>query len=145
MNISWGYKIALVYLGFVAMIITLVVSTYKTNWDLERKDYYEEELRYDHHYNALKNAGDFNKSVLADVDGQKLIITMPDELIANSTMEIWMYCPVNAQNDKKIKIDQLQAANTIDVSTMKKNTYEARITVFQNGKEFFFNRPVQLK
>jgi hypothetical protein len=46
MHISWGIKIAMLYCGFVALIIIMVSMAMNQKIDLVSKDYYEQELNY---------------------------------------------------------------------------------------------------
>ena len=46
MKLSWGYKIAFVYIIFVAGIGFLVFKASSQKFDLVTKDYYDQELKY---------------------------------------------------------------------------------------------------
>ncbi|MFL5753428.1 MAG: FixH family protein [Bacteroidia bacterium] len=43
---SWGIKITILYLGFVALIVTMVSFTMREKTELVSKNYYEQELKY---------------------------------------------------------------------------------------------------
>ena len=43
---SWGYKIMFLYLGFVAMILTLVVMSMQQDIHLVSENYYEKEQNF---------------------------------------------------------------------------------------------------
>lgn len=45
-KLNWGWRIAILYLGFVAFIMYLVVGTMKEKTDLVTPDYYAKELAY---------------------------------------------------------------------------------------------------
>ena len=46
---SWGIKITILYLGFVALILTLVFTCFGHKSELEYKDYYVRELKFQEH------------------------------------------------------------------------------------------------
>ena len=43
---SWGIKIAIVYVGFMALIISMVIVSSSSKSELVAKDYYAQELNY---------------------------------------------------------------------------------------------------
>jgi hypothetical protein len=53
---SWGIKITLLYLAFVALILTLVFTCFGHKTELEYKDYYARELRFQDQIDAATNA-----------------------------------------------------------------------------------------
>ena len=52
---SWGTRIAIVYISFVVMIVTLIILCTGENIDLEYKDYYARELKYQDKLEAITN------------------------------------------------------------------------------------------
>ena len=43
---SWGWKITILYLGFVGMILTFVIASTQQDFHLVSEDYYAEEIAY---------------------------------------------------------------------------------------------------
>jgi hypothetical protein len=52
---NWGLRIVLVYIGFVAMILTLVFKARSEKIELVAPDYYEQEIVYQNRIEALQN------------------------------------------------------------------------------------------
>ena len=55
---SWGWKITLLYGGFVTMMVTLVVLSSQQDIPLVRDDYYEHDLKYNEHLTRMGNSGE---------------------------------------------------------------------------------------
>ena len=51
-KMSWGIRITIMYLGFVGLILTLVFTCFGHKVELESKDYYARELRFQDQINA---------------------------------------------------------------------------------------------
>lgn len=57
---SWGVKIALLYIGFITLILTLVIRSVTQSADLEYPDYYAREVKFQDQIDgksALQNTG----------------------------------------------------------------------------------------
>jgi hypothetical protein len=52
---NWGYKIAITFILFGALIIFMVVKSFQQNIDLVTDDYYQEELKYQQQIDKLEN------------------------------------------------------------------------------------------
>ncbi|MBK6834853.1 MAG: FixH family protein [Bacteroidetes bacterium] len=59
---SWGVRITALYLACVALIVTLVFVSANQDIELESKDYYAQELKYQKN-DALNNSNDLNSTV----------------------------------------------------------------------------------
>ena len=53
---NWGIRIAILYLGFMALILTLVFTCMNNGSELESRDYYARELKYQAQIDATSNA-----------------------------------------------------------------------------------------
>ncbi len=53
---GWSKKITFAYVGFVALIVTMVVVSMRQKVDLVSKDYYAKELNYQSDINKMSNA-----------------------------------------------------------------------------------------
>ena len=55
LKISWGTKIATLYIGFVGLIILMVSMSMRQRVDLVSEDYYNRELAYQDKINEIKH------------------------------------------------------------------------------------------
>ena len=63
MKLSWGYKITLVYIAFVAGMGFLVFKASSQKFDLVTKDYYEQELKYQQVIDQAANSSRLSEPV----------------------------------------------------------------------------------
>lgn len=72
---SWGVRITALYLAFVALIVTLVFVSANQDIELESKDYYAQELKYQQRINALNNSNDLNSTVSHVVNANDVLVS----------------------------------------------------------------------
>ena len=86
MKISWGYKIAGVYLLFVAGILFLVFKANNENYDLVTENYYEEELKFQNVIDQKDRS--YSLSALPEINFEngELIIQFPQELAGERSL-----------------------------------------------------------
>jgi hypothetical protein len=78
---SWGYKILLLYSGFVILTLIMVFLAYRQDIPLVADDYYDQELKYQEEINKLTNARSLPHQVSIEYDSREqfLKITYPLE------------------------------------------------------------------
>ncbi|OWY21324.1 hypothetical protein C7N43_24160 [Sphingobacteriales bacterium UPWRP_1] len=63
MNISWGWRIAFAYCGFVVFMLFMVFLCMRQDVDLVAENYYEQELNYEQQIQKQKNAQRLEQNV----------------------------------------------------------------------------------
>jgi hypothetical protein len=139
MNISWGYKITALYVSFVVLIVTMVFISMQQNVELESKDYYAQELKYQQRINAVENANRLTKSIRYEVHGRTVEITYPQEVYKGDfSGEITFFRPSDASKDFKVNMtpstDGLQSINS---SRFERGSYKMQLSWKKDGKQFF--------
>jgi len=141
---NWGWKIALVYIGFVAMILTLVFKANKENIDLVAPDYYAQELVYQARINAIARA-----SLLADrpavkADSSGVQITMPVETHGQITSgEVRFFRPSDAALDRSFPlIPEANGSVMISPKTLTGGYYLAQISWMMKGESYYFEESI---
>jgi hypothetical protein len=78
---SWGYKIFLLYSGFVILTLVMVFLAYRQDVPLVADDYYDQELKYQEEINKLTNARSLPHPVSIEysISDQALVIIFPAE------------------------------------------------------------------
>ena len=76
---NWGKKITIVYLAFVALIVTLVIVSVRQKVDLVTPDYYAKELNYQADINKINNAKALATPLKCVLQGQSILVTFPEE------------------------------------------------------------------
>lgn len=139
MKINWGYKIAIVYLGFVALIITLVVVSMNQQVDLVSKDYYAKELAYQARIDKQHNTAALATSVECKVTGEGVLFRIPEEQSGKKiTGSIYSYCPSDARSDftEVLSVDEA-GRQLLPLSRYHAGLYKVQIDWSDGEKDFY--------
>lgn len=136
LNISWGKRIAILYLGFAALIITLVVSSFGHKVDLVSGDYYAQELNYQQRINAISNLKDKGATSF-QLNEKTLTITLP-EFFQNKTLDgtIHFYRPSDSALDKTVKLGS-GIKQEFSTAELKKGIYLVKLEFSCEGVNYF--------
>lgn len=138
MKISWGWKIGLLYLGFVGLIVTLVVASSRQHIDLVSPSYYADEVAYQGVIDAGKNQSGLSSAINVHADAQNVVITIPTELAtAGAKGVVRFYSPVDAKFDRKFDLQSSGNSMSIDRSKLKNTRYTIKIDIEANGKKYY--------
>src|SRR5690349_21386396 len=100
---SWAIKITTLYLGFVAIILTLVFTCFRHKTELEFKDYYARELKFQDQIDARANADQLQVAIGYVVRDRSVEIILPKEILApGMTGTVEFMRPSDASKDKRI-------------------------------------------
>jgi hypothetical protein len=128
-KISWGTKIAILYIGFVLLIGTLVGMCIKQKNDLVSEDYYQKELEFQNKIDDTKNADVLNEKITHTISDQNIELTFPIEFKEKKvTGEIVFFRPSDASKDYKTSVilnDQEQ--QLIALNNLSKGMYKLQI------------------
>ena len=135
---SWGIKITVLYLGFVAIILTLVFTCLGHKTELEYKDYYAKEIKFQDQINAVSNANQLTTPIDYKIAGRSIQISLPKELLSDDFKGTVNFLrPSDASKDKLIKLvpgdDGIQM---IDPGFIK-GVYKMQISFNRLGKNYY--------
>lgn len=100
MPFHWGYRIAAVYLVFVAGIGWMVYRSAGERVDLVTPDYYEQEIRYQERIRQQENAATLSAPVSASFRDGRIEVQLPSEFDSTEVEgELTLYCPSDAGKD----------------------------------------------
>lgn len=145
MKISWGYKIAGVYLLFVAGMLTLVYRAVNEDYDLVTEDYYGAEVKYQTVIDQKSRVAALSAPPKVNVEGRKLIVQLPSEFNGKvTTGELYLYCPADDHRDLRRAFTVSNAAFALPLPETIKGLFEVKLswqlggqTYFHEQKEFF--------
>lgn len=144
-GLSWGWKIALTYGGFVVLIISLVWASSRQHFDLVSKDYYEEEIAYQKVIDAGKNQSALSKPVTIYANDKTVTIEFPNDFKGKSLSgNIQFYAPVNAGWDRNYKIGGQDNRVTIQRSELQNTRYTIKISCTADGKNYYQESEIML-
>lgn len=97
---NWGWKIGLLYGGFVVMIITLAFRASSEKVELVTKNYYEEELKYQERIDQQHMADSLHLRPEWTVGHGHVSMKIPStDHVAEVKGTVKFYCPSDAQKD----------------------------------------------
>lgn len=144
-KINWGVRVTLLYLGFMAIIIVLVVGSMRQEFDLVAPDYYEQELAYQQVLDAGKNQASLSAPVSISANSTALNISFPAEFKGKQLAgKINFYSPVNAAWDKEVLINTEENKISIDRADLKNTSYNIRISWSADGKSYYQQSDINL-
>lgn len=146
MKMNWGARIAILYGGFVAIIVTLVVGSMHQSFDLVSPDYYSQEIKYQQVIDAGKNQAALSSPVSVHADQQNVVIQFPAEFLGKEvTGDIDFYSPVSASLDKHVPIQVSNNAMVIARNTLHTTSYNVKISWRADGKAYYQQTDLTLR
>ena len=144
---SWGTKIAVLYIGFVALIITLVVISMNQKVDLVSKDYYSQEVKYQERIDATNNANAGEKQITFRANPEHVVFTYNAALLTKDfSGEIYFLRPSDAEKDLHIKMSpDMDGMQSVEVSQLSHGMYKLQLSWTINGKKYFHEDVVFIK
>lgn len=145
-KMSWGTRIALLYGGFVVLIVALVAGSMRQSFDLVSPDYYGQEIKYQEVIDAGKNQSALSAPVSLQVTASNVAINFPAEFKDKALSgTVLFYSPVHAAWDKEIAISA--SSNTMEIARniLPGNYYKVKLKWEADGKKYYQESEVSLK
>ena len=139
MKINWGLKIALLYIGFVIFIISMVSMAIYQQVDLVSKDYYEQELQYQNKINMQNRTNALSEQLTWEVKRQSVTFTFPKEFEKEEIKgTVYFFRPSDAKMDTTISFSSPHT-HRLDIATdqLKKGVYKMQVSWEVNNEKFY--------
>jgi hypothetical protein len=137
-KISWGKRIAILYVGFVAIIVTLVVGSMRQDFDLVSKDYYEQEIAYQSTLDAGKNQAALSGPIMLSIAGEQVTLKFPAEFSGRLVnADLHFYSPVRSSQDKKCRLRTENGVLSIPINELVASKYRVKISWDSEGTKYY--------
>jgi hypothetical protein len=125
LSISWGTKIAALYIGFVLLIGTMVFMCMNQKIDLVSSDYYEKELAFQGRIAEMNNANALTENITHNMDSEGITLQFP-ALFKGKTIkgELYLFRPSDASKDIRIALDLKDLKMLIPAEKLSKGMYK---------------------
>lgn len=144
-KISWGVRIAFLYIGFVALIVFLVTGSMKQDVDLVADDYYEQELVYQQVLDAGKNQSTLSEPLQIHANETNVTIDFPDEFDDKMiTGNIHFYSPQKPAWDKRVAMNGIQSTIDIPRADLQRTGYKIKVSWNVDGKSYYQESDINL-
>jgi hypothetical protein len=136
---NWAVRITVLYSGFVAIILTLVTICVGEKVELESKDYYARELKFQKQIDARTNAESLDQQIAHSVSGRSVEITIPSMLLKPSFKGAVNFIrPSDATLDISVPLaPRSDGKHVIGSSSFTKGVYKMQILISCEGKSYF--------
>lgn len=144
---SWGLRITVLYLAFVALIVTMVFVSANQSIELESKDYYAQELKYQQKIDALNNTNELTSSVSHVVNASDVLLNFPkDQAINGIKGDVLFFCQYDSKKDKRVELSvNANGEQLIPFSLLSPGKYTMKISWNVLGKDFYKESPITIK
>jgi hypothetical protein len=138
LKISWGTKIATLYIGFVLLIGTMVFMSMRQKIDLVSDDYYEKELAFQTKITEMNNANALSEKISYTIESDGIHLRFPSEFKKMSVNgEVYLFRPSDASKDLKLQILQTEPEFIIPIKKTSKGMYKMQISWTANNIPYF--------
>lgn len=145
MKIGWGWKIALLYSGFVLLISGLVYASTQQHFDLVSKNYYDAELAYQKVIDAGKNQSELSAPINVHANAATVTLDLPAEFNGKQVSgDVVFYSPVNSEWDRNFKINAQNNSVTITRTALRNTRYVIKISCTVDGKNYYQESEIML-
>lgn len=138
---NFKYLVIAIYLCFVALIVMMVMKSCNQKVELETKNYYNEELKFQEQIDA-KMAGNayIDSFNVYEKDGQ-IKLSVPTAYNADSMVLVFKK-PDDSMADRNFKF--ARQAVSIAKSEFKSGYYDLDIRVYRSGKPMLIEKKIKL-
>lgn len=135
---NFGKKITILYLSFVALIVTMVVMCFGQKVELVSEDYYAQELQFQNKITAVNNEKALGGSIHHFVNGKTITLTLDSNLAgANIEGTITFFRPSDSSKDLKVKMNFNNGEQVIDNNALVHGTYKLQMNWVSDHKSYF--------
>ena len=143
MKLSWGIKIAVLYAGFVVLIVTMVSLTMREKVDLVAKDYYAQELSYQDKINKVKRANALEQPLTWQVQPAALILKFPEQFKSSEIAgSVYFFRPSDASMDTTAYVSvDTAGVQVIPTAKLNKGVYKMQVN-WEANKQTYYNEGI---
>lgn len=140
---NWGAGIALLYIGFVIGILTLVTMSMNQRVDLVSEDYYDQELRFQGKMEKIQRSQDLSQPISWQVNDKTISIQFPENFQSQTLSgTIALYCPSDPRKDVLFGINaDAQNQQIIPLDKVQEGRYLIKLD-WKNGEISYWNEGV---
>lgn len=138
LNIGWGTRIAILYIGFVALIGVMIALSMGQKVELVSEDYYDKELVFQNKIDEMNNANALSEKISHTFSNDYFLIQFPKENGQNVSGQILFFRPSDLSKDLKIdiKLDSL-SKQQIALDKLSKGMYKMKISWNANNTPYY--------
>jgi hypothetical protein len=135
---NFGGKITILYLSFVALIVTLVTLCYKQDVELVNDDYYAQEIKFQEKIDASNNEKGLASSIQHVVSENGIILTV-DSAMLNKDFKgtATLFRPSDSKLDVTYHMNFVNNEQVISKAALTKGVYKLQLSWVSNRVPYF--------
>lgn len=140
---NWGKGIVFTFLGFIAIMITMVVISVRMEGiELVTENYYEEEIKYQQQIDKELSTLALNREVLRfDGPSKALILDLP--VGAKGTLNLFR--PSDIELDRELPVDiQEVGEKTVYLGDLKAGYWKIQLSWEEDGRAYYQEKKINL-
>ncbi len=138
MKFNWGTKIALLYIGFVVLMIVLVVKSMNQDFQLVSDDYYQKEIKFQDVLDGSKNQSQLSAPITIHANEKSVILDFPEDFNGKEIKgKIQFYSAVTSKWDANFDVKTNQNSMTIDRQKLHTTPYLVKVVWEVDGKKYY--------
>ncbi len=146
MRISWGVKIAAVYIIFVLLVLATVIFSTTQDVNLVTEDYYQKEIEYQQQIDKLKRTNQLPEKISVKLDNGFLKIKMPeifkDKMLSG---DVILYRPSDNKKDFQMQLAlNSNLEHTFSVEDFETGLWKLKLDWKSEGLEYFHEQILML-
>ena len=135
---NFGGRIVVLYLSFVALIVTLVVMSYGQKVELVSDDYYAQEMKFQDKIDAINNEKSLVGSIHHSINGNEITLIADSNLLSNDFEgTIHFFRPSDSSKDIQLKMNFVNNTQAIDSKQLIHGAYKLQLSWTSNQKHYF--------
>lgn len=144
LNLSWGKRIAMLYIGFVALVAVMITMSMRQKIELVSPDYYDRELVFQNKIDEMNNANALSERVSHVITDNAFVIQFPAQFKGSALSgDVLFFRPSDASKDFKTALVLNQAGEqTVDLKMLSKGMYKMQISWKVNEIPYFVEETV---
>lgn len=147
MKLNWGYRVAILYLGFAGLIIYFVTRSMNEKIDLVAPDYYAQELKYQDKIESTVNNNNLDQPLSIDYMDAGISVYFPKELEGKKiTGSILLFRPSDKSQDKTYEVQpNKDLTQLIPSADLAKGMYRVKVEFEAEGKNYYSEKQVVVR
>jgi hypothetical protein len=140
---NWGNRLLLVFIAFAGLMSYMVYRCVQTPVELVTKEYYRDELAYQHVIDRTKNANALSKNISIYKDADKIVIEFPPEM-KNRPLNgsVLFYCASDEAKDRNVKLNILTGGKQeLDHTMLVPGHYTVKISWHAGNSDYYAEQP----
>lgn len=147
MKLNWGYRVTLLYIGFVGLIAYLMYRSINEKIDLVTPDYYAEELKYQDRIESVNRNNALETPVAITLSDNGVLVSFP-ESFKDRKLEgtIHLFRPSDNTLDLSFPIKtDTNMSQSIGESAMKPGLYHVQVDYLVDGESYYTEKKLVVK